>query len=154
MCMALWKFITWQGKSVIKNPNNITNKLSYYLYFILSSSLNMRKDGYTKNSFGEKLRILTKPSPPQYEGNRRQGADFLKCCSQSRSSPSKNSEKTQENENFGTIKIPKEVPPDKRSNGWRPRNKIRYPQGDRMGWTRHLAWALLKNFSCQRWGLL
>ena len=48
--MELYKVTTWQGKSVIKNQNKITSKLLYYLHFILSSSHNIMKYGYTKNT--------------------------------------------------------------------------------------------------------
>ena len=52
MRMELCKVTTWQGKSVIKNPKNTTNKFFYYLYFTPSSLQKMKKYGYTQNIVG------------------------------------------------------------------------------------------------------
>ena len=66
-CTELFKVTTWQGKLVIKPPKNITNKLFYYLYFILSYSHNTSKDDYFKNTVGDKVSIPSKPCPSRDE---------------------------------------------------------------------------------------
>ena len=67
MCMELYKVTTLQGKLEIQNQNNITNKCFYYLHFILSSSHNMMKYGYTQNPVKEKESHLSKPYPSWYQ---------------------------------------------------------------------------------------
>ena len=54
-------------------------KFFYYLYFILSSSQNMRKDGYTKNLVGDKGSSLPKPFPSWYKEDIRQGSELSGC---------------------------------------------------------------------------
>ena len=44
----------WKVKSVIKNLNNSTDIIFYYLYLILSSSQNVKKDVQKRNTFREK----------------------------------------------------------------------------------------------------
>ena len=88
MRTALCKVTTWLSKLLIKKTKNTTNNLFYYLYFVLSSSQNMRKDGYTKNSVGEIGSTLTKPSLSQYENNIRKESYFQGNHSRDRSSPS------------------------------------------------------------------
>ena len=80
--MALFKVTTLQGKLVIKNPKNITKSLFYYLYFILSYSNNMRNDGYTKNTVGEKGSSILKPVLSKYNMKRSKVEDFLGHCLQ------------------------------------------------------------------------
>ena len=48
----------------------MSNKFFYYLYFLLSSAQKISKDGYTKNTVGEKGSNLTKLSSSQYKNNR------------------------------------------------------------------------------------
>ena len=61
----------------MKLPNSTTNKLFYYLYFILSSSQNVRKDGYTLKPIGDKGRSPSRPSTSWAEQKIRQGDNYL-----------------------------------------------------------------------------
>ena len=49
MRTTLYKVTTWQGKTAIRNPENITNKFFHYLYFLSSPSQNTSKDAYEIN---------------------------------------------------------------------------------------------------------
>ena len=55
---------------------------------------------------------------------------------------------------FEMIKSPRKVPPEKRSNGQKTSNKIRYPWGERIGRTLQLVWGQMKKLFWKLWSLL
>ena len=121
MCTALFKVTMWQVKLVIKTPNNITNIFFYYLYFILSSLHNIRKDGYNKNTVIESVIIPSKPSPPR-DNEQKSGIILTGHRWQEQSIPSEIfGDPLRKPGNFGTTKSPKEHRDQKnRQQEWRP----------------------------------
>ena len=110
MLTELFKITTWQGKSVIIKTKNITNKFFCYLYFILYSSQNMKKDSYTKNPSGDNVRIPLKTSSSREDVTIRQGRDFPGHRLQVRSSRTNNFGDPRENLELKYDQDPAETP--------------------------------------------